>query len=456
MSLTLLLWFVAFCALAVAAFVRPIWGVGLYMLTYFAEPSRWWWGAPVGDLRWSITSALIVLAASLMHGAGGLSSRSATRYTRAMLAITGLMAANVLFVHFALADSLPVSQKQFELFLKFLILFLVMVSAVRTRDDLRLLVLILIIGAGYIGYEVTINDRGAGGRLEGVGTSSASNANALASLFVTIMPLGGWLFIAGKRKEKLLALLLMPMILNVVLLCNSRGAFLGAIGSAVVFLVCSPKRARRTAFVVLLLGGFGTIALARDPKIVERFVTTFTDKEERDASASNRVTYWKGGLAMIKDHPLGKGGDAFKRQYARQYLPSELISDRGNRSVHNGYINEACQWGIQGLALRMGFLGLIGACLLGGIRTAVRSGDVNATLIGAALLAGLAAFLTTSVFGDHLDNEWGYWVAAMAACYHRLYQNPAPRREASRHRQPRQPLHRRPMPAQSVLAGQTP
>jgi hypothetical protein len=65
---------------------------------------------------------------------------------------------------------------------------------------------------------------------------------------------------------------------------------------------------------------------------------------------------------------------------------------------------------------------LLAACaVVQGIRRSQRHHDPNGALLGAAILAGMTAFLVTSVFGDKLDNEWGYWIVGIAASYQRLY-----------------------------------
>ncbi len=48
-------------------------------------------------------------------------------------------------------------------------------------------------------------------------------------------------------------------------------------------------------------------------------------------------------------------------------------------------------------------------------------GDSDAVIVGACLLTAMTAFLGTSVFGDYMDEEWGYWMLALMLVYARLY-----------------------------------
>ncbi|NOX54206.1 MAG: O-antigen ligase family protein [Planctomycetes bacterium] len=225
-----------------------------------------------------------------------------------------------------------------------------------------------------------------------------------------------------------------PFILNVILLCNSRGAFLSCFATCGVLLFFAPRRTRKQ--VVLLLG-LGTIALfvmLRDPRIIDRFMTVFVPSEEMDAVSGSRISYWKAGLRMIGDYPLGAGGNGFKRVHGPKYIVEVNNQVFSARAVHNGYINEACEWGIQGFILRMVFVGaglvLLWQASRRPLVTDARE-ELFARLMAICLLAGMVGFLGTCMFGDRLDNEWGYWMVGLAVAHARLYAAPAREPEES-------------------------
>lgn len=425
MSITLLTWFGLFGLFALLAFVRPAWGVALYMLTFFACPPFWWWGnnPPISTYRWNLYSGVILLVAVLLSqlfssrraGANDPSTSKYVVWTSIAILINATM------VHAFFASDYSISMDPYTLLAKFVLLFLLILASIRTRQDFNTILLAILLGAGYIGYEVTINDRGqlSGTRLEGIGAPGADQANQLASLMVTVLPMAGGLFLVGRPWQKLAMLPVAPFILNVILLCNSRGAFLGAISSVFALLMFAPSKVRRRALKLTALGCVATWFLLGDPRIVERFLTTFASAEERDNSAASRLTYWRAGIRMIADYPLGAGGDGFKVAHAKEYLAKVGVY-RETRAVHNGYINEACEWGLQGLLLRMFFVG--GACLVAArtSRLCAKNGRANMALLGGSLIAGMTGFLVTCAFGDRLDNEWGYWMAALALGYVRV------------------------------------
>jgi O-antigen ligase len=267
------------------------------------------------------------------------------------------------------------------------------------------------IGAAYIGWEVTVNDRGSlsGARLEGIGAAGVANANQLASLMATILPLTGGLFLTGNRLEKVGAVIVAPLILNVLLLCNSRGAFLASIAGGITFLFAARGPARAKAKQGLVLGAAAIFLLLGDPAIVERFSSIFVSAEERDNSASSRLVLWAEGFDMISDNPLGAGGDAYANY------------GEDSRPVHNGYITEAADWGVQGFALRMLFLASALAVGWRTTRSRMRLQDGDAVVLGACLLTAATAYLGPCAFGDFIDEEWGFWTVGLLVAYWRLY-----------------------------------
>jgi hypothetical protein len=423
MSTTALAWLVAVAGLAVLTLRRPAYGFALYLLTFFANPTYWWWGDELpASIEWNYYSGWIFLVAAGLHALA--SGKDAAKPDSGWVGLFAVgMVVNATLVHLVLAPDYAVSFDSYLLLVKFVLLYFMIVTSARTPRDYRVLIWAIVLGAAYVGFEITVNDRGhfSRGRLEGAGVPGAKMANNLASLFVTAMPLAGGLFFVGTRLEKVLAALTAPFILNVVLLCSSRGAFLGMAAAAGSFLVAVPGRARKQALYGLALAGIVTFALLGDPEILQRFGTIFVSSEEElDHSAASRLVYWQAGLNMVADHPLGAGGAGFKRAYASQYL-AEVGIDVNARSVHNGFINDAAEWGLQGLALHLLFLGSAMWLMLRVARYRNSIGDRNGAVTCAAMIGAQVSFLITCMFGDFLDAEWGYWIAALMVGYARLY-----------------------------------
>jgi O-antigen ligase len=422
MSLTAVVWVCTAAGLTICSFFRATYGLSLYMFTFFVFPALWWWGRPLPNLRWNLFAGIVLLFAVLTkRGRAEVSGQPDPRLKH-ISNIAIAIAVNATLVHLLFSPSLEISVMNYTRLLKFVLLFFMIIAAVRNPKDFRLALWSIVLGAAYIGYEVTFNDRGRfiGGRLEDVGAAGVENANALASLTATVLPLAGGLFFWGTRREKLLIAICGPLILNVVLLCSSRGALLALICGAGSFVVTSSGAVRKKSLQGLALAGLATFLLLGDPEIVARFATTFSGAEERDDSAASRLVFWVAGLRMVADHPFGAGGDGYKLANSSDYL-SGLGIEVGARSVHSGILNEACEWGVQGWILRMLFIGFAVQLTRRTLRRQSGSGAGGEAALGCALVASAVTFFVTCAFGDYMDDEWGYWIPALMIVYGRLY-----------------------------------
>src|SRR5690606_7302741 len=81
MSLTAMTWCLLAISLSAASVSRPVWALSVYMLTFFAAPSLWWWGDELPELRYSLISGFILLVSVLLHG-----THSPVGYDRTRLA----------------------------------------------------------------------------------------------------------------------------------------------------------------------------------------------------------------------------------------------------------------------------------------------------------------------------------------------------------------------------------
>jgi O-antigen ligase len=420
MSVTLVAWLLTFVVLTVRAFTHSAtYGLSLYILTFFVNPTFWWWGDAIAAYRWNLAAALIFAAAVFVErGREDSPAAGSGEVSPWPQYLAVLFFVNVNIVHFLFAPNQAVSFERYFLVVKFFALFVVLGVCIRDPKALRLAMWSLVLGAGYIGYEVTINERGQffDGRLQGIGAAGVQEPNELAALLGTVLPFAAGIFFTGSTREKIAIAIVGPMILNVVLLCSSRGAFLALILGVVAFFVTARGPARKTVIRGFALGALAVYLLLGDPEILARFMTIFASAEERDTSAAYRLVIWTAALTVLGEHPFGSGGDGFNRMYSRQYLET-------GRSVHNGYLSEAIEWGVQGLALKLIFLT---AGIVVVWRAAKRRGiaDTESTLVAACLITSMTILLGASFFADFLDNEWGYWIVGFMLGYARAYPPP--------------------------------
>ena len=427
MSLTAIVWACLAVGTCVLSLKRPVWAVAFYMLTYFAAPHLWWWGDDLPSFRYAFWAGIWLLIVVVFHSL----TQSGTRLpgTDGGLGRTARFAAagmvlNATVVHFLIAAEPDISLDTYVELLKYVLLFFLLKGAIRDRGDLRIALISIALGAAYIGYEVTINERGDfnGARLEGVGAPGAQDANGLAQLMLITLPLVGSLVLNKSIISKVAGIGAAPLVLNVLLLCNSRGAFLGLAGAAGSFVMVARGVTRKKAIQTLALGGVVLYLLLGDPKILDRFSTTFVGSEARDNSAAGRIDFWRASALMIIDYPLGAGGGAFKFIYGPRYLTAVTGDQEPDaRSIHNGYLTEATDWGVQGLFFKLLFMG---AALLATYRTTNRArldGRINDSLIGICVFVAGAGGMIHCIFGSFLANEYMYRLAAILLRYSELY-----------------------------------
>ena len=422
MNKTVVIWMAIAALLAMRSFVRPSYAVGLYMLTFFAAPKFWWWGDVIEDYRWNLFAGVLLLVTIVATQKNDDTTPSERPLASTAVPILVFMAVNVVLVHLLLAVNPASSFGWLIIRLKFLLLFFLLQYSVRDQKDFRIIAMSVALGMGYIGWEATINERGSfsGGRLEGVGAAGVQSSNQLASLLITGLPIAvTLLFTTTSNWMKATVLVACGLAFNVVLMCNSRGAFLGVLIAGFVFLLMTSGPARKRSMGIAAVALVGTFLLLGDPEILTRFGTTFTSGAERDNSATSRIVFWTAASEMLVDFPLGSGGNSFSEGRGWRYMGRADAGD--TRAIHNGFITEAVDWGIQGLALMLLFLLAIWRTTRRGRKMALQSGDVNAMMICACLAASLAAWAVSSVFGDYLNDEWGFWTAGLAYAFLRVH-----------------------------------
>lgn len=424
MSLTTSAWLGLFIAFTVLTFRRSSWGIPLYIMTFYAHPEGWWWGSGLltsMGIRWNLLAALIFAVGVLFDGRE--KPARAGKSAHAVLLLLLLYAVNASVVHLQSASDPEESWLGLVMVWKNLGLLVLMLAAIRDNFDLKLMIYSVILGASYIGYEVYFNDVGhlREGRLEGIPLLNADEADNLAGLLCLSIPLCGYLLFVGKRIERLVAFISVALILEIILRCVSRGAFLALIGGGVWLAAGAKGRVRYYAMAGAILAGVAAFVMMGEAQegITTRFLTTFAPSESRDESAQSRLHFWSQALKMIGDHPLGSGGTAaFRSDLGYSYL--EQIGVTRRRAVHNGYLNIAAGWGVQGLLIYLAALLLAWRRLRAGVSLARSLDNHRASFLGCCIDAALVTQLITCMFISTLGAEWFFWWMAMALGYQRV------------------------------------
>ncbi len=416
MSTTAIIWLGLFVFLILKGLNRPIWHCCAYIQTFFAAPAFWWWGKGLVSLTasWNLVAAIILLI-SLGANVANRRPKANDGWAQTCFYALAFCLANAAAVHFALASWPEHSWIFLDLMAKQTIICIVIYYAVQTTQDLRHFLMAIMLGCCFVGFQVVYAGQGhmEKGRLEGVFIPGGSDANGLSGALSMGLPIAGYFLLQGKSVYlKIVAIASAVLILETILRCNSRGAYLGCLSSGGWLFLSTSGKARLRALIIGLLGIVAFLLMAKNEAIWDRLMTVSARAEERDNSAQERIEYWKASLKMISNYPLGSGGEAaFMSPLGKTYI-SHLRKDEF-RAVHNGYLDITASWGVQGLLL---FLVPI---VLSFVRSRISKRDAMQTenseivlLIGTiqSMLIGQA---TVAMFISTLDNEWFYWTIAL-------------------------------------------
>lgn len=244
-------------------------------------------------------------------------------------------------------------------------------------------------------------------------TASFRHANDLGAYLVTVLPIVVMTFLVpGKqfplmRKLRYFLGLLFIMTLMCLGFSFSRGAWLSAVLSFFILFLRNPKFLA-VSFLAAIL--FGSVFV---PKMLhERSSNMGTPLGA--LNTSNRITFWKGALTIIKDHPiLGTGLNTYSA-VGKDYK----IEWPGY--PHNCFLQLTAEMGLVGL---MAFLWMLFRLFFNAFKNFKNMTNAFWQNILAGALAGFFALLVHS-FGDtdfysvQLDNLMWMMVGLIVAIQH--------------------------------------
>lgn len=265
-----------------------------------------------------------------------------------------------------------------------------------------------------------------GSRLDGVGLVDANDANLLAALVLLIIPILIQFIIHGNKYEKILSAIIILPILNLFMMCGSRGGFIGLIVSIATLLALQVTR-KNILLVIIAFSTFATIlySLMGDNYRDRIFNLKNSIKQGQvEESSAGRVTIWINSLKMLQDYPLGTGGGGFMK-LSPQYLQAELLDGQlGQRACHNTYLLLLIEQGPIGLLLYIAFIWSTFRALFKGKKVI---GEMNSPVSQdaagkrsfllaqtIAFISALGGFWTASFFIDRVYFEGIYIFSALA------------------------------------------
>ena len=410
--------FVLFCTVCtVLAFTRhPIWGLYFYLaVTYVFPPARWWGVLLGADTRWSLIAAVVTVLAVLLHF-GKL--RAKPFWLSSVPALVLVLYAAWMWIQYPWVVEDEVHLRGAMQFTKCVIAFWFVYRVVDTPERLRDLLLAHMLGCALLGIFGLTMGR-TGDRLDGVGGPGIDDANTLGMYFATGTVVAIGLFMTQRGWRRWLSLGCMVLIVDGLVLTNTRGAFLGLIGGVLV-LAFATARAHRRLFWALALTGLIGSTLIIDDKFVDRMATITGALQEsaaadEDGSIESRIALASAQFRMFRDHPWGtghRGTETLSRQYLdEKYMSRNPNGEIGERSSHNTFLTALVEQGIPG-ALLFTWLLLWGARTIWRLRGPFLQSDPEAATLTAATAAALAVVFVAGNTADFLLAEVQFWLLA--------------------------------------------
>ncbi|MDH3314182.1 MAG: O-antigen ligase family protein [Gammaproteobacteria bacterium] len=404
--------FLIFCAACtVLAFVRhPIYGFYFYLASTYVFPPARWWSYMLGDeTRWSLMAAGVTVLAVLLHR-GKLQPKPV--WLASVPAIVFATYAAWMWIQFPWALDPNVHFRGSLQYAKYLVAFWFVYRIVDTKERVRDVLLAHMLGCTLLGIFAYVMGR-QGDRLDGVGGPGMDEANTLGMYFATgaIVGLGLLLTQAGWRRW--LSLGCIAIIMNGLVLTNTRGAFLGLVAGGLVMALFKAKTHRRRFWVLAVVGLLGVASIV-DQKFIDRMSTieNVTSETEADTSAEGRFVLLEAQVQMFVDYPMGTGHRGTEL-LSRHYLDKKWLSwsGHGARASHNTFMTTLVEQGIPGAVL---FVWLTLWTLLAMLR--LRRLEVhlgaNLTTLAVAIVSALAAIFVAGNTADFLLAEVQFWLFA--------------------------------------------
>lgn len=349
MSLTAILIYALFGIFFIGSLWKPILGIAGYLSVYILYNPEIWWGQSLAStLSRPSFLAIIFLAAGCILHAQKLNWKI-TRNEITLYVFGGLAWIVSLWGGVGLSEnSLAYLEKLTKTFV-FIFLF---IRCVNSMQRYRFVVWIMILGGIFLAFQAhsITSSLTYQGRLEDLGGIDFREANQLAGFLSLSMILLGYQILQATWMKKLLFTLAITIILDTIVMTQSRAVFIGMLAAVPFVFWQMPRKHKKPTLIYLALGAVLLLALS-DVKFLQR-MDTIKDSAQlismnTYSSDLTRIDIWKASWSMFLDHPLGIGVKNFE-QLGPRYDPRNKGMD-----AHNTYVLCYSELGILGIVLFM-------------------------------------------------------------------------------------------------------
>ncbi|MCB0450944.1 MAG: O-antigen ligase family protein [Confluentibacter sp.] len=312
--------------------------------------------------------------------------------------------------------------KQFKVFIFIILLY----KSIDTPTKFEAVLWVYLTGVFYIAWVAHDIGRTGNGRLEGVGSIDSTDANDLAAIFVTAVPILFFHLLEGKTHlVKIVAFVFLIFVLNGIVLAGSRGAFIGLLISMVIFLLKTVFFVKEKGFSFKIKVFIGILVccslfLYLSDQTFWTRMSTLLEKETPD-SDYNRVIIWEYAIDLALRHPLGIGAWGYT-YLSYSFLPTDVMGNSSLKAIHSTYLEVLTSFGFIGFLIFVKFI----YSSFSEIRDAQRILRTKETYLlyqGYALISAYIGFLICCIFINRLYCEVLYYFPAFFVVFHNIYKN---------------------------------
>jgi O-antigen ligase len=306
------------------------------------NPVGQWWGSILVD--WGIRYSLFFAIAT---GLGIVFHRSKLKFKRVFEGQEILLLLFLIIIWLSIPLGLGFTQGESNAFkmTKVLIIIFMATHVITDLKKYEMMVWTLIISGLFLAFEI-YNAPGSmfrEGRFNvGIGGSDFSDGNFLGAHFAMLLPFIGIMLLKGGWKSKVVCLISGIFVVNSIILCRSRGVFLGILAGLIAAIIFSIPKKRLKIFIGISVAIIGAGYLT-DPGYLQRMGNITFESSQLDNSSQGRVLAWEAALKMVSEHPLGIGEGNF-RKYVGVYSPTIPGKD-----THSTFLRCLAELGVQGL-----------------------------------------------------------------------------------------------------------
>jgi O-antigen ligase len=409
MPITAIIFLVLFFFGIFLALKKPIYGLHLYFFIFYIHPPGKYWGSFLPEIRWSLIVALVTLISTLIW------EKDKFKWVKFKESKLFIIFYIFLLLQLSWALSFDLQLYYVSLFGKFLLLYALMCIIIKTEKDIVSIIVTNLLGCAYMGWLAL--SMHSGGRFETVGSPALTGANLMGMHVASILITAALILLCKYNKKQFLVLIPLPLVLNLVLLTQSRGALLALSVSGLFLYIFATKEIRKPLKFYGMCGIL-SIAFLIGPDMLERInqASGADEAKDMDKSAYSRIVVVESQLKMFTENPFWGHGHRGTLILSPLFVSEEYMTKaKGTgdsvRASHNLTMAILVDHGLIGFFF---YFGVFYLCLKK-IRL-VRENperDKNLKLILLGFIAALVCMLTASQFSNSKVLEITVWLIAL-------------------------------------------